>query len=76
MVDGTIQWVDKCLGGETFLICLQETLVNESNDDIFNEIDPLFTYFYINAARKQAQISGHCSGGLVIYSQKNLKHLN
>ncbi len=49
------------------IICLQETLVNESNVDIFNEIDPLFSYFYINVARKQAQISGHCSGGLIIY---------
>ncbi len=33
-------------------ICLQETLINESNVDIYNEIDPLFGYFYIPAAKK------------------------
>ncbi len=57
------------------IICLQETLVNESNVDIFNEIDTLFSYFYVNAAKKQSQICGQCSGGLVIYFRKNLKHL-
>ncbi len=57
------------------IICLQETLVNESNVDIFNDIDPLFSYFYVNAAKKQLLICGRCSGGLVIYFRKNLKHL-
>ncbi len=33
------------------IICLQETLINESNVDIFNEIDPLFSYFYIATAK-------------------------
>ncbi len=57
------------------IICLQETLINESNVDIFNEIDPLFGYFYIPAAKEIAQVSGCCSGGLVIYFRKNLRHL-
>ncbi len=48
------------------IICLQETLINESNVDIFNKIDPLFSYFYIAATKKQSQVSGRCSGGLVI----------
>ncbi len=57
------------------IICLQETLVNESNVDIFNEINPLFSYCYVNTAKKQLQICGRCSGGLLIYFRKYLKHL-
>ena len=54
------------------VLCLQETLIDDNNNEILEQMDDDFMCAYVPSVRKEGCYIGRSAGGLVIYYRKGL----
>ena len=62
----------KSLLDKVDILCLQETLVEANNLDIYENLDTNFDYSYVPATRKLDCFVGRANGGLAIFWRRPL----